>query len=147
MRSAPRSQAKQQQATLDARVHTCPNQNHPDKLACKLQAHAKIFNKKKRFVECVPIGVGSRFYDTHVRNVYLSLKGGLHKGISGDSLFQLKMRLFWSHFQTLHCLKIIQNVAFEFLEFWHFPPIFFLLKLTCLVTLFDRKLQVFKNSP
>ena len=32
-------------------------------------------------------------------------------------------------------------------EFWHFPPISVLLKLTCLVTLFDRKLQVFKNSP
>ena len=30
-------------------------------------------------------------------------------------------------------------------QFWHFPPIFDLLKLTCLVTLFDRKLQVFKN--
>ena len=36
-----------------------------------------------------------------------------------------------------------QNVAFEF---WHFPPIFWPLKLTCLETLFDRKLQVFKNS-
>ena len=32
-------------------------------------------------------------------------------------------------------------------EFWHFPPIFVLLKLTSLVTLFDRKLQFFKNSP
>ena len=32
-------------------------------------------------------------------------------------------------------------------EFWHFSPIFVLLKMTCLVTLFDRKLQVFKNSP
>ena len=42
------------------------------------------------------------------------------------------------------CSKITQNVAFEV---WHFPPIFVLLKLTCLVTLFDRKLQVFKNSP
>ena len=29
-------------------------------------------------------------------------------------------------------------------EFWHFPPIFVLLNLTCLVTLFDRKLQVQK---
>ena len=29
----------------------------------------------------------------------------------------------------------------------HFPSIFVLLKLTCLVTLFDRKLQFFKNSP
>ena len=42
-----------------------------------------------------------------------------------------------------HCLKTAQNVAFEF---WYFPPIFVLLKLTCLVTLFDRKLQVFKIS-
>ena len=32
-------------------------------------------------------------------------------------------------------------------EFWHFPPIFILLKVTSLVTLFDRKLQVFTNSP
>ena len=31
-------------------------------------------------------------------------------------------------------------------EFWHFLTIFVLIKLTCLVTLFDRKLQVFKNS-
>ena len=38
----------------------------------------------------------------------------------------------------------LRNVAFEF---WHFPPICVLLKLTCLVTLFDRKLQVFKNLP
>ena len=45
---------------------------------------------------------------------------------------------------SAQCLKITQNVAFEF---WYFPPIFVLLKLTCLVTLFDRKLQVFKNSP
>ena len=44
---------------------------------------------------------------------------------------------------TAHCLKITQNVTFEF---WHFPPIFVPLKMTCLVTLFDRKLQVFKNS-
>ena len=32
-------------------------------------------------------------------------------------------------------------------QFGHFPSIFILLKLTCLVTLFDRKLDVFKNSP
>ena len=43
------------------------------------------------------------------------------------------------------CLKITQNVAFEFNEFWHFPPIFVMLKLTCLVTLFDRKLQFLKK--
>ena len=39
-----------------------------------------------------------------------------------------------------HCLKITQTVPFELFKFWHFPPIFVLLKLTCLVTLFDRKL-------
>ena len=43
-----------------------------------------------------------------------------------------------------YCLKIIQNVAFEFFEFWYFPPISVLLKLTSLVTLFDCQLQVFK---
>ena len=41
-------------------------------------------------------------------------------------------------------MKITQNVAFEF---WQLSPIFVLLKLTCLVTLFDRKLQIFKNLP
>ena len=80
-----------------------------------------------------------------------------------DSVFELAQRM--NHFRLsdaeiglfcavviitpgntlLQCLKITQNVAFEFLEFWHFSPIFVLLKLTCLVTLFDRKLQVFKH--
>ena len=36
--------------------------------------------------------------------------------------------------------------SFEFLNFGIFYQFFVLLKLTCLVTLFDRKLQVFKNS-
>ena len=49
----------------------------------------------------------------------------------------------FSSWEGPQCMKITLNVAFEF---WHFSPIFVLLKLTCLVTLFDRKLQVFKNS-
>ena len=50
-------------------------------------------------------------------------------------------RLYRALIETFaHCLKITQNVAFEF---WHFPPIFVLLKLTCLVTLFERKLHFF----
>ena len=44
-----------------------------------------------------------------------------------------------------YCLKITENVAFEVFQFLHFPPIFALLKLICLVTLFDRKIQAFKN--
>ena len=31
-------------------------------------------------------------------------------------------------------------------QLWHFPPIFVLSKLTCLVTLFDHKLQIFKMN-
>ena len=52
-----------------------------------------------------------------------------------------------THFLTPQCLKITKNVAFQVFVFWHFPPIFVLLKVTCLVTLFDHNLQVFKNSP
>ena len=44
---------------------------------------------------------------------------------------------------TLHCLKSIQNVAFEFINLGLFRLV--LLQLTGLVTLFDRKLQVFKK--
>ena len=62
---------------------------------------------------------------------------------SGPSAFMSQYQKILS-FHVSHCLKITQNVAFEF---WHLPPIFVLLKLTCLVTLFDRKLQFFKNSP
>ena len=35
-----------------------------------------------------------------------------------------------------------QNVAFWMFQLRHFPPIFVLLKVTCLVTLFDCKLQI-----
>ena len=47
---------------------------------------------------------------------------------------------------TAKCLKITQNVAFDIFNFGiahQFCPI---LKLTCLITLFDRKHQVFKKS-
>ena len=40
-------------------------------------------------------------------------------------------------FVSSHCLKITQNIAFEF---WHLSPIFVLLKLTCLEALFDSKI-------
>ena len=51
--------------------------------------------------------------------------------------------------QINHLLTLFENYSKcrnWIFQFWHFPPIFVLLKLTCLVTLFDRKLQVFKNS-
>ena len=40
---------------------------------------------------------------------------------------------------TSHCLKITQNVSYEFLNFGFFSPIFVLWTLTCLVTLFEPK--------
>ena len=42
-------------------------------------------------------------------------------------------------------MKITKNVAFEVLAFS--TNFYVLIKVTCLVTLFDCKLQVFKNSP
>ena len=56
--------------------------------------------------------------------------------------FESKHRIFGAKIQICsfinwrfaHCLKISQNVAFQF---WHFPLIFDLLKLTCLVTMYD----------
>ena len=45
------------------------------------------------------------------------------------------------------CWKIAQNVAFDVAKVWNFPQIFIQLKLVYLATLFDCKLQFFKNSP
>ena len=42
---------------------------------------------------------------------------------------------------------VFENHSTRRIWFWHFPPFFVLLNLTCLVTMFDCKLQVFKNSP
>ena len=41
----------------------------------------------------------------------------------------------------------IKNVVHIVWKFWHFPTIIVFLKLNSLVTLFDRKLQIFKKSP
>ena len=51
---------------------------------------------------------------------------------------------------SFNCCTVFENYPkclIWNLKFWHFPPIYTLLKVTCLVTLFDRKLQIFKNSP
>ena len=51
----------------------------------------------------------------------------------------------------LDIFTLIENYSklriWFFFQFLHFPLIFVLLQLTCLVTLFDRKLQIFKNLP
>ena len=47
-----------------------------------------------------------------------------------------------------HCERSELRLHFEWtkFEFWHFSSIFVRLKVTCLVTLFDRELKVSKNS-
>ena len=45
------------------------------------------------------------------------------------------------------CHIVWKLLKMSHFQFWHFLPIFVLLKLTYLVTLFDQKLQVFKNLP
>ena len=44
-----------------------------------------------------------------------------------------------------NCSKITLKLSHLNFHFWHFSLTFFLLKLTCLVTLFDSKLQVLKT--
>ena len=56
--------------------------------------------------------------------------------ISNKSIYCDKHTLFKNH----------SKCRIWIFQLLHFPPIFVLIKLTCLVTLFDRKLQVFKNS-
>ena len=73
--------------------------------------------------------------------VYIELLACLPKSVYNSPKHDFRIQYFA---RNAHCLKITQHVA---LEFWHLPPIFVLLKLTCLVTLFDCKLQVLKNSP
>ena len=73
---------------------------------------------------------------------------------SGDRLdfTTIQVRIWILAFSINFCLFKIElsgntvwQVSFHF-HFWHFPSIFVQLKLTRLVTLFDLKLQVFKNS-
>ena len=42
--------------------------------------------------------------------------------------------------------KNSQKYRISVFQFWPFPPILFLLKLTCLVTLLDRKLQILNET-
>ena len=93
--------------------------------------HGLIYNALKLFME-----MNQKLFDECTQAYKLEQKKEKERAKQriGKLLFSLPAR----------CLKITQNVPFEF---WHFPPIFILLKLTFLVTLFDRKLQVFKNSP
>ena len=59
----------------------------------------------------------------------------------------LKSSMDTNFVNTLTLFENCSKCHIWIFKLWHFPPIFVQLKLACLVTLFDRKLQVFKNSP
>ena len=63
---------------------------------------------------------------------------------SYDPQFSANGERIFEHWKITQKLLKMSHLNFWI---WHFPPIFVFLKLTCLVTLLDRKLQVFKNSP
>ena len=62
-----------------------------------------------------------------------------------------KIIYFWPlHFYAFEGTQkmnftLADKIRCAFKIFWRFPPIFVFFKLTCLVTLFDRNLQVFKK--
>ena len=74
----------------------------------------------------------------------MSSKGSMSSSLTKTSTLFLDYQQV--QFSNFSILKIYKNFAVELFNFWHFPPIFVLLKMTYLVTLFDPKLKVFKNS-
>ena len=98
------------------------------------------------FLWCIVLGAdGQKSFSTER---WYASQDKTEKSNSWARVFSFLKAIFCFYIYTLwmpHCLKITQIVAFQFFQFWHFPPIFVLLKVTCLVTLFDRKLQVVKN--
>ena len=75
----------------------------------------------------------------NLQNLAVKLKKGENK-LNHHLLHFYSVTTRWNENHGPKCLILI-------FQFWHFPPVFVLLNLTCLVTLFDRKLYVFKNSP
>ena len=81
-------------------------------------------------------------------------EGSIHTGTCPAfcPLFKYHKMAFSIYFLFLSLAKhtLLDNYSkcrIWIFEFWHFPLVFVLLKLTILVTLFDHKLQVSKNSP
>ena len=62
------------------------------------------------------------------------------------TIFKKKIMILISK-SVLNWSTLFENYSKCRIWFLNFPPIFVLLKLACLVTLFDRKLQVFRNLP
>ena len=89
----------------------------------------KKLRKKKK--ECPP-NEKPDVVKTHLRDMIIvpEMTGSIVGVYNGKTFNQVEIK--------------VKKIIFQF---WHFPPIFVLLKVTCLVTLFDLNIQIFKNSP
>ena len=89
-------------------------------------------------------------FQAHSSPQIIEFKVDLHPSYPfwhSNSWINRVQKWFWTFFATDTLFENYSKCRIWILQFWHFPPIFVLISLTCLVTLFDRKLQVFKNSP
>ena len=81
--------------------------------------------------------------------------GTLSVGLLKCLLWDFSMKFFccffhfWFWFWSLHYLNRKVHIVWKLLKMSHlnYQILAFSTKVTCLVTLFDRKLQIFKNSP
>ena len=73
----------------------------------------------------------------------------LHSQVNTSCITEIQLKYNKTENDRTRDSRFENRSKFRFwiFEFCHFPPICVLLKVTCLVTLFDRNLQVFKNWP
>ena len=75
------------------------------------------------------------------------IQGAARKALEFAVHVSNSLRSLRPNFKTSFSRTMFENYSKSrilIFQFWHFPTIFVLSKLTCLETLFDNKLQVFK---
>ena len=70
-----------------------------------------------------------------------------HSGLKLTKKSHILCSIFVPKFKYFTVFENYSKYRIWTFKYWHFSSIFVLIKVTNLVTLFDRKIQVFKNSP
>ena len=89
---------------------------------------------EEKFTNCKPA------QKKNVLKLLQNLKLARHNCEQSEPRFHI---LFYTNVYQKRAFTLFENYSkcrIWIFEFWHFPPIFVVPKLTCLVTLFDRKL-------
>ena len=123
-------------------------QNHLERsyllIKCKMRLESRFcFTVHMCLKSCFPV-------DLSTKNIIVFLsRSGLKLGLEQDLIMFCCLTTFiLLKFKVCQFLKMFENYSkcpIWIFEFWHFPPFFVLSKVTCLVTLFGRKLQDFKT--